>query len=646
MKEWTKEEALNTYRISRWGEGFFGVDDQGRLCVYPDKNQQGASVSVDEVIQEMKKQNIALPAVIRFHDILRTKVADLNKTFRDVIEEAKYEGRFYGVYPIKVNQMREVVEEIVDAGEKYDFGLEAGSKAELLSVLAHNDNKQALTILNGYKDRDYMKLAMLGRKLGRKVIVVVEKFNELKLLLDTAKEMGVEPMIGIRSRLATQGAGKWKTSSGERAKFGLSATEMLQAVRYLKSEGQLENLKLFHFHVGSQVTDIRTLKDAMTEGARVYAKLFQEGAPIEYFDVGGGLGIDYEGTRSTTDSSINYDMHDYVSDVVYILKQVCDLEQVPHPFIVTESGRSITAAHSCVVTNVFDKIEVGGQDFNTAKVSGEHILLSNMRSLVGDLKLENLVEVYYDASQYKDESLSAFKLGVLSLEERAKLETLYWQIMKRITELVKEAEQSDIEVPEEIYELDLKLSSQYLCNLSVFQSLPDTWAINQLLPIAPLTRLNERPTQLCTLADITCDSDGKIDRFVTDDDSAAVIPLHQFNPKEDEYNLGVFLTGAYQDVMGDNHNLFGRVNEVHVFVDPTDPQGFYIEEVIRGGSCQNVLSTMQYSSHSMSKTLKRELDRQVRRGLIQPREGVRLSDFYEQCLRSYTYLSHKKDEGL
>lgn len=637
MQEWNKEQAESTYKINRWGDGFFGITDDGKLCVLTEKREDGPKIVIDEVVAEMKKQGVRLPTVIRFHDILRAQVANINKTFRDVIDEAKYEGRYYGVYPIKVNQMREVVEEIVDAGTKFDFGLEAGSKAELLSVLAHNENSQALTVLNGYKDKDYMRLAMLGRKLGRKVIVVIEKFSELKLCLDIAKEMDVTPLIGLRSKLAAQGAGKWMTSSGDRAKFGLSAAEVLQAIELLKAEDKLESLKLFHFHVGSQVTDIRTLKDAMTEGARIYSKLFKLGAPIEYFDVGGGLGVDYDGTKSTNDSSINYDLRDYVSDIVYILKQVCDLEQVPHPFIVSESGRAITAGHSCVVTNVFDKIEVNAQNFNTGKVSGEHIIVTNMRDLANDLSEENYLETYYDALQYKNECLNAFKLGVLNLEERAKVESLHWEVLKKIRLISKTLDES--EIPDVIFDLDAKLATQYLCNLSVFQSLPDTWAIGQLLPVVPLTRLNERPDQFCTLADITCDSDGKIDKFIVEDDDNRMIPLHSFEPGE-EYNIGVFMTGAYQDVMGDNHNLFGRVNEVHVFCDPSDPQGFYIEEVIQGGSCQSVLSTMQYSSYSMVKTIKRELDRQIKRGQILPREGIRLSDFYEKCLRSYTYLSH------
>lgn len=638
MEEWNKEEAESTYKINRWGDGFFGIDEHGNLCVYPERNEQGRPIVINEVISEIKKLGIKLPSVIRFHDILRSQVALINKTFRSVMDEANYEGRYYGVYPIKVNQMREVVEEIVDAGGKYDFGLEAGSKAELLSVLAYNENQQSLTILNGYKDEDYMRLAMLGRKLGRKVIVVIEKFSELKLLLKIADEMNVRPLIGIRSKLSSQGAGKWMTSSGERAKFGLSAPEIMQAVSLLKSEDKLDCLELFHFHVGSQVTDIRTIKDAMTEGARIYAKLYQLGAPVQYFDVGGGLGVDYDGTKSTNESSINYDLEDYVSDVVYILKQVCDLEQVPHPFIVTESGRSVTAAHSCVVANVFDKIEIGKQDFNTKKISGEHIIVSNMRDLASELSEENFLETYHDASQYKNECLNAFKLGVLNLEERAKVETLYWQVMRKIREISKSLDEADI--PEVIFDLDRKLAPQYLCNFSLFQSLPDVWAIGQMLPIVPLTKLHQRPEVLCTLADITCDSDGKIDSFIVDSDETKVLPLHDFAPGE-EYNLGFFLTGAYQDVMGDTHNLFGRVNEVHVFYDAKDPQGFYIEEVIHGGTCQSVLSTMQYSAHSMVKTLKRELDRQIKRGLLQPREGISLADYYEKCLKSYTYLSHE-----
>jgi arginine decarboxylase len=583
----------------------------------------------------MKAQNIPFPIVVRFHDILRSQVKVLNETFRDVIKEANYNGQYKGVYPIKVNQMREVVEEIVDAGAPYDYGLEAGSKPELLSVLAFNDNLNALTVLNGYKDEDYLRLALLGNKLGRKVIVVIEKFSELHKILKLSRELNVEPMIGLRAKMAIKGSGKWSDSGGEKAKFGLTIAEMLNAVQILKDEGSINSLKLFHFHVGSQVTDIRTIKEVVREGARIFTKLVQIGAPLEYFDVGGGLGVDYDGSQSTSDSSMNYKLHDYASDIVYILKEICDAEKVNHPNIVSESGRAITARHSCVITNVIDKIETSFTDYDTKKISGEHSLVSNMRELLDTINIDNAQEVYNDALDFKKECLNAFRLGILKLEERATLETLFWKITKRISALLPEMEF----IPDNLYDIDQGIAPQYLCNFSIFQSAPDLWAIGQLLPIVPITKLNIKPHVHGTLVDITCDSDGKINKFIDINETKNLLPLHELTPNEDYY-IGLFLTGAYQDVMGDLHNLFGRLNEVHVFCDDEDPTDFYIEEVIKGSSAESVLSAMQYNPEAMAYTMKKNIDRQIASGKINPREGVRLVDFYEECLKSYTYLKH------
>lgn len=632
-KGWTKEEADDVYHISRWGDGYFDINDQGHLCVLPSQDESGPRIDISEVLEEMKAQNIPLPIVVRFHDILRSHVKVINETFRDVIKEANYQGHYAGVYPIKVNQMREVVEEIVDAGTPYDFGLEAGSKPELLSVLAYNDNLNALTILNGYKDEDYLRLALLGNKLGRKCIVVIEKFSELHKILKLAREMNVEPLIGLRAKMAIKGSGKWSDSGGEKAKFGLTIAEMLTCVQILREENYLNSLKLFHFHVGSQVTDIRTIKEVIREGGRIYAKLAQLGAPLEYFDCGGGLGVDYDGSQSTSDSSMNYKLHDYASDIVYILKEICDAEKVKHPNIVTESGRAITARHSCVITNVIDKIETSFTDYATDKQAGEHSLVSNIREILEMLNEENAQEVYNDALDIKRECQNAFRLGILKLEERAVIETLFWKITKKISGLLPLMEF----IPENLYDIDQGVAPQYLCNFSIFQSAPDMWAIGQLLPIVPITRLNEKPEVLGTLVDITCDSDGKINKFIDINETRNLLPLHELRPNE-EYHIGLFLTGAYQDVMGDLHNMFGRLNEVHVFCDDEDPTDFYIEEVIKGSSAENVLSAMQYNPEAMAYTMKKNIDRQIAGGKINPREGVRLVDFYESCLKSYTYL--------
>ena len=633
---WTKEEADEVYHISRWGDGYFDINDQGHLCVLPNQDENGPRIDIAEVLEEMKAQNIPFPIVVRFHDILRSQVKVINETFRDVIKEANYQGKYMGVYPIKVNQMREVVEEIVDAGSPYDYGLEAGSKPELLSVLAFNDNLNALTVLNGYKDEDYLRLALLGNKIGRKVIVVIEKFSELHKLLKLSREMNVEPMIGLRAKMAIKGSGKWSDSGGEKAKFGLTIAEMLTAVQILKDEGSLNSLKLFHFHIGSQVTDIRTIKEVVREGGRIFAKLSQLGAPLEYFDVGGGLGVDYDGSQSTNDSSVNYKLHDYASDIVYILKEICDAEKVPHPNIVSESGRAITAKHSCVITNVIDKIETSYTEYDTTTTIGEHTLVSNMRELFESVNLENAQEIYNDALDIKKECLNAFRLGILKLEERARAETLFWKITKKISTLLPEMEF----IPDNLYDIDQGIAPQYLCNFSIFQSAPDLWAIGQLLPIVPITKLNIKPQNKGTLVDITCDSDGKINKFIDiNEETKNLLPLHELAPNEDYY-IGLFLTGAYQDVMGDLHNLFGRLNEVHVFCDDEDPTDFYIEEVIKGSSAESVLAAMQYNPEAMAYTMKKNIDRQIASGKINPREGVRLVDFYEECLKSYTYLKN------
>lgn len=497
-----------------------------------------------------------------------------------------------------------------------------------------NTNEDSLTILNGYKDDEFMRLALLGRKLGRKIVVVVEKYSELLLLVKVSKELNIDPIIGVRAKMTVKGRGKWESSGGERAKFGLTITEIIKTARYLEEQGMSHCLKLLHFHIGSQLTDIRAVKEAMTEGARIYADLHKMGFPLDYVDVGGGLGIDYDGSNSTNESSRNYSMQEYVADVVYGMKEMCDLEGVPHPNLVSESGRAITAHHSCVVTEIVGEIKSNAAQIDTSENENEHVFLKNMRELSDDFENQtNMHEVYNDASQYKEQALGAFKLRVLSLEELAKIETLYWDIMARLQVWYRKEEY----VPEELQELDYSLSSQYLCNFSVFQSAADTWAIDQLLPVVPLTRMNEKPTVNCSLVDITCDSDGKIDQFSIGREITDVLPMHPLK-KDEPYYIGLFLTGAYQDVMGDMHNLFGRLNEVHIFSYDDDPEDFYIEEVVKGSSVEDVLNIMQYNPRAMASDVKRLIDRQVSGGKINPKEGVRWTDFYENCLSGYTYL--------
>lgn len=638
MAEWSIEEAERLYGVSRWGGGYFTIGENGNIHVTPVPSDPSIRIDFKAVLEEIREEGVQFPVVVRFHDVLRSQVANLNTIFRNTIAEAEYQGEYQGVYPVKVNQMREVVEEIVDAGEPFNYGLEAGSKAELITVLALNTNEDSLTVLNGYKDEEFMKLALLGRKLGRRVVVVIEKYSELTLLVRTAKELGIDPIIGMRSKMTVKGRGKWESSGGERAKFGLTVAEILKAARFLRDEGMESCFKLLHFHIGSQLTDIRSVKEAMTEGARIYAELHKLGFPLDYVDVGGGLGIDYDGSASTNESSRNYNMQEYVSDVVYGMKEVCDLEGVPHPNLVSESGRAITAHHSCVITEIVGEIRSDMAEVDVSPVDGEHVFVSNIRELSETFDEQtNMQEVFNDASQWKEQAMDAFKLRVLTLDELGKIETLYWRIMKRIQAYYSTAEY----VPEEIQGLDYSLSSQYLANFSVFQSAADTWAIDQLLPVVPVTRMNEKPDVNCSLVDITCDSDGKIDQFTAGREITDILPMHKLN-KDEPYYVGLFLTGAYQDVMGDMHNLFGRLNEVHIFSYDDDPQDFYIEEVVKGSSVQDVLEIMQYNPRAMASDVKRMIDRQISSGKLNPREAVKWTDFYENCLSGYTYMKTSK----
>ena len=623
------DDADQLYKFSRWGEGYFQLNTQGQVCVAPNKEQSHSPIAIEAVITEMKEQGIALPAVIRFHDILHSQVKKLNQSFRKEIKDKKYTGQYFGVFPIKVNQMREVVEEIVDAGQDYNYGLEAGSKAELLAVLAYNKNPEALTILNGYKDEDYIRLALLGRKIGRKIIIVVESFSEFETIIRLSKEMKIEPLVGIRGKMSVQSTGKWAASSGDKAKFGLTTSEILRGVELMKANGFEKSIKLFHFHVGSQIANIRFLQEAITEGARFYVGLHKMGVKLEYFDVGGGLGIDYDGSRSSKDSSRNYSLEEYAGDIIAGLQEICDSEKIPHPHLVSESGRYITAQHSCVITKVIEEISSFGSERPTSAQKGEHFLVSNMREAYEKLNKQNCQEIYHDSQKYKEDAVNAFKFGVISLEERSTIETLYWQISEALTDKLAQSKQ----VSEELSHLAEVQSRQYLCNFSVFQSAADSWAIKQVLPVMPLSRLNEKPTVQCSLADITCDSDGKIKQFIGENGTSKTVPMHELR-KDEDYHIGLFLTGAYQDVIGDTHNLFARLNEIHVFSDHTKSKGFYIEESIPGQSAEKVLATMQYSSHSMTQNIKEE----IKKTTLQQNEAISLIDFYQSCLNDYTYL--------
>jgi arginine decarboxylase len=632
--DWSIEKALQLYNIPGWGAGYFSINGKGNVIVHP-HGQPGPVIDLMDVVDDIRERKLGFPCVVRFQDVLRSRVKQLNEAFRAAIGQHGYKGQYFGVYPVKVNQMREVVEEILDAGAPYHFGLEAGSKGELLIVLALNNDPEALTICNGYKDEEYLRLALLGRKLGRKVIVVIEKLSELPQLIKLSEEMGVTPLIGLRSKLSTKGTGKWESSSGDFAKFGLTTPELIKAVAILREKGLEGQAKLFHFHVGSQLTDIRTVKDVVNEGARIYAKLKKLGLGLEYFDCGGGLGVDYVGARSTEFiSSLNYTIDEYCADIVYTVQQICANEGVPEPHLVSESGRALTAHHSCLLMNVFGHIEFGepnGGDAPPAETDAA--IVREMREIVAGLTPKNSGETYHDAVAKKEQALTMFKLGILGLEERATVESLFWKLCRRLVEMNKKRKRA----PGQTRDLGDKLADQYMANFSLFQSAPDHWAIKQLFPIVPLHRHEEQPTRDSTIVDITCDSDGKIDSFIEGETVDETLALHPLRPGE-PYYLGLFLTGAYQDIMGDMHNLFGRVHEVHVFVDDDDPEDYYIEEVIPGDTVERVLGRVQYEPSDLAKRIKQALDVKVREGVVKPKESVSLTDFYEKAMRGYTYL--------
>jgi arginine decarboxylase len=640
MKSWGVSDSLKIYNIENWGDQYFSINPSGNLTVHP-KRGEGPGIDLMSVIQEIREQNVEMPVLIRFQDIIRHRVVALNEAFRKTITEFGYKGRYQGVYPIKVNQMREVVEEIIDAGRPYDYGLEAGSKAELATVIAMNTSPESLILCNGYKDYSIIKTALMGVKLGKKVIIVVEKLSELRNIIAVSRELNVTPLIGIRCKLSTKGSGKWESSGGENAKFGLTTPELIHAVNVLKQEGLQDCFKLLHFHIGSQVTNIRTIKDAVKECTRIYCKLRKMNLNVEFLDVGGGLGVDYDGSRTSFESSINYSLQEYVTDVVYSIKEVCEAEEVPEPNIVTESGRAIVAHHSVLLVNVFGNIEVGATPIAFDESPDEDDVVKEMRYLSQHLTAKNLLEHFHDALSRKEEALSMFKLGFLSLEDRAKVEYLFWQICK----VIHKNAQGMKYVPDEVEALNKALADQYLCNFSLFQSMPDHWAIQHLFPIVPVHRLDEEPNRSATLVDITCDSDGKVCKFIDLRDIKDTLPLHTLKSGE-PYYLGFFLMGAYQDIMGDLHNLFGRVNEVHVFLDETEPGGYYIEEVIKGNSISSVLSWIQYSGTDLEKRVKEQIDVKVREGVIKPKEGVELQNFYERVLNGYTYVDVERRSPL
>ena len=629
LDRWKLSDAFETYRVNEWGKGYFGINSLGNVTVMPTKEPE-ASIDLKELIDQLQARGIQLPILVRFTDILRHRVSEIHAAFQKSIEEFDYKGKYCCVYPIKVNQQRQVVEEILDFGKPFQFGLEAGSKPELLAVMALTNGGNTPIICNGFKDEEFIHMTMLARKIGKNIIPVVEKFTELELIVKQAEITGVRPVIGIRAKLAARGAGRWRSSAGYRSKFGLTLTEMLEAVDYLKQRGMVDCLQLVHFHLGSQITNIRSIKAALTEVGRVYTEMHRIGANVNYIDVGGGLGIDYDGSQSDFESSINYTLQEYANDVVFRIKSVCDDAGVPHPTIISESGRAMVGYHSLLVFDVvgvsnFDRYTVPPQIPDDGPQQ-----LADLFAIFQDLKKKNLQESYHDALQAVDEAVNMFNLGTINIEQRALIERLFWAVCSKILRMVRELDYT----PEELQGLESMLSDTYFCNFSVFQSMPDSWAIKQLFPIMPIHRLTENPTRKAVLGDITCDSDGKIDQFIDLRDVRNTLQLHEYTGQP--YYLGAFLLGAYQEILGDLHNLFGDTNAVHVSLDENNHLN--IDEVIKGDTVREVLAYVQYKADELTDRIRKDVEKAVKVGTISIAESREFLDFYQSGLEGYTYL--------
>jgi len=634
---WKVDDSAQLYQVDAWGSGYFSVNEAGHVVVRPDQRAD-REVDLHEVVEGLKARDLTAPVVIRFSDIIAHRLRSLNDAFAQAISENDYRGRYAAVFPIKVNQQRLVVEEVYRSGKEFGFGLEVGSKPELLVVMAMTeDAPDRMIVCNGFKDDSYIETVILAAKLGRQIIPVVENFVELGLILRHAQKYAVKPSIGVRVKLAAEGAGRWRESAGEKSKFGLFITEILEVVEVLKQNDMLDCLKLVHCHTGSQLQDIRRVKEAVTELAHVYAELKLMGCGLEYIDIGGGLGVDYDGSRTNYESSMNYTLNEYASDVVYRIASVCNTRRIPHPTIISESGRAIVAHHSVLVFNVLgtsalDQFRVANRLEEDVR-DGDEIPqpVRDLFDAYRSVSERRLVECWHDSLQAREQALQMFNLGYLSLEFRGLAERLYWATCARIRDLCRRLEA----IPEELEGLETILSDVYFCNFSVFQSLPDSWAIGHLFPIMPIHRLNERPTRNAVLADITCDSDGKIDRFVSLKETKRTLETHELRPNEDYY-LAAFLVGAYQETLGDLHNLFGDTHVVHIRL--LEEGGWWIEETVKGDTALQVLGYMEYDTDELYPRLARDCERAVRENRLSVPESQRLKRFYEAELHGYAYL--------
>ncbi|HEU5456859.1 MAG TPA: biosynthetic arginine decarboxylase, partial [Nocardioides sp.] len=608
LRSWTIKDSAALYNVAGWSNGYFGINDAGHVEVTP-SGPDGPRVDLYDLVQDLQRRGLGMPILMRFSDILHSRVRALVDCFDNAIKEYGYRGRYRGVYPIKVNQQHQVVEELVEFGRPHGLGLEAGSKPELLAALALLDSPEALLVLNGYKDVDYAETALLAQKLGRHPIVVIDRYRELDMLLQTARRLGIRPHIGVRAKLTTRGAGKWMESTGDRSKFGLTATELVLLVEKLREAQMLDCLELLHFHIGSQISAVRAIKDAMREAGRIYVELAAAGAGLKYLDVGGGLGVDYDGSSTNWSSSTNYTMQEYANDVVSTIQEACEAAGVPHPDVLSESGRALVAHHSVLVFNILDVNEVLAGQAPPAVDKDEHPVIQQLVETWRSVSRKNFQESYHDALQLKEEAISLFNLGYLDLKGRAIAENLFWAICDRIRAIVKSLDY----VPDELTGLERALADTYYCNFSVFQSVPDHWAVKQLFPTMPIHRLNERPTRRAILADLTCDSDGKVDKFIDLRDVKSVLEVHPVQPGR-PYYLAMFLVGAYQEILGDLHNLFGDTNAIHISMD--EEHGYRIERVIEGDSVAEVLTYVQYEKQDLVRRMRSRLEVAVRTGTI------------------------------
>jgi len=630
MRKWRVEDAIELYNINGWGIQYFGINDKGNITVSP-RRDNGPAIDLKDLVDELILKDVALPFLLRFPDILDDRIEMISSCFKHAAKEYGYKGRYYSVYPIKVNQQRPVVEELVRQGKRFSLGLEAGSKPELHAVLAIMDNPEALIICNGYKDEDFVELALLAQKMGKKIFIVVEKLNELKLIKTVSERLNVRPNIGIRIKLSASGSGKWEESGGDGSKFGLTASELLDAINYAKSENILDCVKLIHFHLGSQITNIRKIKAGLREVAQFYVQLQKIGCNIEYVDIGGGLGVDYDGSRSSAANSINYSIQEYANDALYTLKDAADKNGLVHPNIVTESGRALTAHHSVLVFNVLETTTIPQLSSEDRVINeSDHEIVCELKTILKRLSSRTMIESWHDAQQNREEALDLFNLGMLDLHTRAQTEQLFWTIALEVQTLANQMKHP----PEEMKNLGKLLSDKYFCNFSLFQSLPDMWAIDQLFPIMPIHRLDERPMREATLQDITCDSDGKIDKFIGTKDFTSNLPLHDFKENQ-PYYLAVFMVGAYQEILGDLHNLFGDTNAVHVSVDG---DGYSIDQIIDGESVADVLDYVQFSAKKLVRTMETWVSNSVKDGRISVSEGKEFLTIYRSGLYGYTYL--------